>query len=57
MPAICFDPSWIIFREEPQQSIMYKTSIKINLTIYNESWYLEIHIRNGNAKNNPYEVH
>jgi hypothetical protein len=31
-------------------SIVYKTIIKIKL-----SWYLEIHDRNGNVKNTPYE--
>ena len=31
-PPACFDPLWVIFREEPRQSFIYKTIIM--LTVY-----------------------
>jgi hypothetical protein len=32
MPDTCFDPLYIIFREEPYQSVMYKIRIRIKLS-------------------------
>jgi len=53
MPATCFDPLCFIFREEPDNSLMYKTrnSDKIMLTMYDITLCLEIYNGNRNVNN------
>jgi hypothetical protein len=57
MPPKSFDPLWIISREEPHQSIMCKTWIKIKL-MYRYMMHLDIlkfTVENGSMKSIPCE--